>query len=110
MSSFGNRSHYVRMLLRDPTEGEKRSVGSVARQLLEQVAHPYVNPWRYRGPCLSLDVGLHGGDLEILLHVDGEVVTDSLHQAPKAIERIERFQEPNTQKSPESSGLFVCEG
>ena len=64
----------------DPTDNEERGLGVVLGQQVQDffgVAH---YPLFHAVPVLGIDDVLEGGYLEVVFHVDGEVVADGLHE------------------------------
>src|SRR5690606_19768164 len=60
--------------LGNPAKHEERAARVVTLQQTEETVHPHVDPALDRFPGRARDVRLQGGDLEVLLHVDGEMV------------------------------------
>ncbi len=60
--------------LRHPPEGEERAPGAMAGQQVEDSVDGCLDARRQVVPAGARDASLEGRDLEVLLHVDAEIV------------------------------------
>ena len=67
-----------RMLPRDPADGEEGGVGVVPGQQVEQDVHVPLDAGLEPVPLGPGDEALERGDMEVLLHVNGEEVRRGL--------------------------------
>ena len=64
----------------DPTNDEERGLGVVLGQQIQNFFGVVHYPLFHGVPVLGIDDVLEGGYLEVVFHVDGEVVADGLHE------------------------------
>ncbi len=68
--------HQVGVALRDPSQDEERAARVVAGEQLEQPVDVLLHAAAGALPLGARDVRRQGLDLEVLFHVDGEVMRD----------------------------------
>ena len=76
MPSLGDLAHEGRATLGDPTQDEERAMRTTLGQELEQEVHTPIDTARQAVPVRPGDMLLERRDLEVLFHVDGEVMGD----------------------------------
>ena len=74
MATLGDPSYDLRVSISDPSENKERALGVVLVQQFDQAVYAHIHPTRIAFPLASIYVFLEGGNLEILLNIDCEVV------------------------------------
>src|SRR6185295_13975356 len=85
VSRRGNAAHQPGMPLRDPAEHEERGARLRAGEQVEQPGDAPAHAGLEVAPIRIPHVSLERGDLEVLFHVDGEVVAG---HAPPVMQRV----------------------